>query len=145
MSRAFCAKSVVLLLSVGMLYLAGNARIALFDRDEPRYAQTSRQMLQSGDWVVPRLMEEVRGAKPIFIYWCQAASMRVFGDNAFAARLPSVVGIMLTLALMLICLNRWIGARRALFCGRLLQAPIPQRNEDRHKPPLLLVLLQLQR
>src|SRR5688572_6730627 len=73
------------------LYLVGNGSVGLWDRDEPRYAQTSRQMLLGGDWVVPRLYDEVRTAKPVFIYWCQAAAMRWLGDTAFAARLPSVV------------------------------------------------------
>ena len=37
------------LVLAAVVYLAGNGRVALWDRDEPRYAQTSRQMLQSGD------------------------------------------------------------------------------------------------
>jgi 4-amino-4-deoxy-L-arabinose transferase-like glycosyltransferase len=81
-------------------YLVGNERVGLWDRDEPRYAQTSRQMLQSGDWVVPRLYDNVRKAKPIFIYWCQATSMSIFGDTAAAARLPSAVAMTLTLVLL---------------------------------------------
>ena len=44
----------------------------------------SRQMLQSGDWVVPRLLDEPREKKPVFIYWCQASAMRILGDNEFA-------------------------------------------------------------
>src|SRR5256885_5252711 len=82
------------------VYLAGNGRVSLWDRDEPRYAQTSRQMLQSGDWVVPHLLDKVRTAKPIFIYWCQASAMKVFGDNEFAARLPSSLAMTLTLVLL---------------------------------------------
>src|ERR1700759_3403822 len=77
--------------------LAGNARVSLWDRDEPRYAQTSRQMLQSGDWVVPHYLDLVRTAKPALIYWCQASAMEIFGDNAFAARFPSAVATFLLL------------------------------------------------
>ena len=47
---------------------------------------TRQMMLISGDWVVPRFLDQVRTAKPPFIYWCQATAMRVLGDNAFAAR-----------------------------------------------------------
>jgi 4-amino-4-deoxy-L-arabinose transferase-like glycosyltransferase len=108
------AFALVILAAAG-LYLAGNARVALWDRDEPRYAQTSRQMLQSGDWVVPRLLDEVRTAKPVFIYWCQAAAMAALGDTAFAARLPSVVGMTLTLVLLAVVLSRAVGRRRALW------------------------------
>lgn len=114
MTRSFTFRSFLLLAAAACVYLVGNATIALWDRDEPRYAQTSRQMLQSGDWVVPHLMDDVRGAKPIFIYWCQAISMKLTGhDDAFAARLPSVIGMMLTLALLLLALHTWVGPQRA--------------------------------
>src|SRR5436190_23524864 len=88
------------------VYLAGNARVSLWDRDEPRYAQTSRQMLKSGDWVVPHLLDKVRTAKPIFIYWCQASAMALFGDNEFAARFPSSIAMTGTLAMLAIVIYR---------------------------------------
>src|SRR5687767_8070135 len=86
-------KLALLILFAGITYLVGNGSVALWDRDEPRYAQTSRQMLQSGDWIVPRFLGEVRTAKPILIYWCQAAAMKVLGDTDFAARLPSAIAM----------------------------------------------------
>jgi 4-amino-4-deoxy-L-arabinose transferase-like glycosyltransferase len=42
-------KAAGLILIAATVYLVGNGRTQLFDRDEPRYAQNSRQMLQSGD------------------------------------------------------------------------------------------------
>ena len=111
----FVTRIALILLAAAGLYLAGNASVALWDRDEPRYAQASRQMLESGNWVVPRLMDEDRPVKPVFIYWCQATAMRLFGDTAFAARLPSVVAMLLTLALLAVTLYRWIGPARALW------------------------------
>jgi 4-amino-4-deoxy-L-arabinose transferase-like glycosyltransferase len=106
------AALIVALLAV---YLVGNDRVALWDRDEPRYAQTSRQMAASGDWIVPRLLDDVRTAKPIFIYWCQATAMRLFGDTVFAARLPSAIGMALTLALVGGGVYFVAGERRALW------------------------------
>lgn len=106
---------VSILSALAVLYLLGNASVQLWDRDEPRYAQTSRQMLQSGDWVVPRFLDQVRTAKPVLIYWCQASSMGVFGDNAFAARFPSVVAMLLTLVLLAEALRREAGSNRALW------------------------------
>src|SRR5438477_6560353 len=94
-------KIFLLICFAALVYLIGNGSVALWDRDEPRYAQTSRQMLRSGDWVVPRLLDEVRTAKPAFIYWCQASSLKLFGDDAdlggtratFAVRFPSALAM----------------------------------------------------
>ena len=96
-----------------MVYLAGNAANPLWDRDEPRYGQTAREMLWTGDWVVPRLMGVVRTAKPPGIYWLQATSMLIFGQTAFAARLPSALAGIGTLAMLGLILPRFIGRRRA--------------------------------
>ena len=95
------------------VYLIGNGSVALWDRDEPRYAQTSRQMLQSGDWVVPHYLDMIRTAKPALIYWCQATAMEIFGDNAFAARFPSAIAIVILLIVLLNTLPKSIGKERA--------------------------------
>ena len=110
----------VTLLAAAGLYLLGNGTVSLWDRDEPRYAQTSRQMLQSGDWVVPRFLDRVRTAKPVFIYWCQASAMRVFGDNTFAARLPSAVAMVLTLGVVAGAVWRHADPRRAVWTAFIL-------------------------
>jgi 4-amino-4-deoxy-L-arabinose transferase-like glycosyltransferase len=92
----------ILLLSL-VLLLAGNWILPLTDRDETRFAEASREMIQRGDYVVPWFNGQWRFDKPILIYWCQSASYRLFGDNAFAARLPSVLFTTAT-ALLLV---RW--------------------------------------
>ncbi len=101
------------------VYLVGNGRVALWDRDEPRYAQTSRQMLDSGDWVVPHYLNLVRTAKPALIYWCQAAAMAAFGRTgdagAFAARFPSAAATTLLLVLLSAVLWRRLGSQRTLW------------------------------
>ena len=106
---------VMLIVASSGLYLIGNGSVALWDRDEPRFAQTSRQMLQSGDWVVPHYLDIPRTAKPAFIYWCQATAMSVLGDNAFAARLPSAMAIIILLILLPIVLMRHIGLQRTVW------------------------------
>jgi 4-amino-4-deoxy-L-arabinose transferase-like glycosyltransferase len=88
------------------LYLLGNERVPLWDRDEPRYAECSREMLQSGDWVVPRFLGQLRTHKPPFIYWCQATAMSVLGDTAAAARLPSAIAVFLTAAMLVALVRR---------------------------------------
>ena len=106
------------------VYLAGNDAVPLWDRDEPRYAQCSRQMLDSGDWVLPRYLGELRMAKPPLIYWLQATSMSVLGVNEFAARLPSAVGMALTLLLIAHVVRRRMGDAHAFWTVLILATSI---------------------
>src|SRR5271169_2661093 len=82
------------------LHLMGTWILPLVDRDEPRFAEASREMLQRGDYVVPFFNNAYRFDKPPLIYWCQAASMKVFGENEFAARFPSAVAAALIAVLI---------------------------------------------
>jgi len=72
-----------------VLFLSGNWILPLLDRDEPRFAEASREMLQRRDFVIPWFNGTYRFDKPPLIYWCQMAFFQVLGENAFAARLPS--------------------------------------------------------
>ena len=65
--------------------------LPLIDRDEPRFAEASREMIQRGDYVVPHFNNQLRLDKPPLTYWAQVASYHVFGENDFAARFPSAI------------------------------------------------------
>ena len=85
--------------------------VPLTGLDESLYAESAREMLASGDYVVPRFNGEPFFDKPPLLYWLQAASMRAFGVNSFAARLPSAcAGIALVAVTML--LGTMLGNRR---------------------------------
>jgi 4-amino-4-deoxy-L-arabinose transferase-like glycosyltransferase len=123
------SRTALAILVCAALYLVGNGRVSLWDRDEPRYAQASRQMLQSGDWVVPKLLDQPRINKPPLIYWCQAAAMSVFGDNEAAARLPSSVAMIVTLVLLATVLRRILDEEQTFWtvlifgtCGLVIMA-----------------------
>lgn len=60
----------------------------LNEPDEGRYAELGREMAVSGDWLIPHLNGIPHFQKPPLIYWLTAASIRVFGPNEWAARLP---------------------------------------------------------
>ena len=62
------------------LYLPGIAAMPPLDRDEARFVQATRQMLESGDFIRIRFQDEARNKKPAGIYWLQAASVSLFSD-----------------------------------------------------------------
>lgn len=92
----------LLLVFVGsfLFHVAGTWTLPLVDRDEPRFAEATREMVERGDYVIPFFNDQYRFDKPPLTYWFQAASYGVFGDNDFAARLPSVIAAALTAALV---------------------------------------------
>jgi 4-amino-4-deoxy-L-arabinose transferase len=73
--------------------------------DETRYAEIPREMIASGDWVVPHLNGIRYFEKPVLGYWLNAASIALFGENSLAVRLPSAIAAGLS-ALMLFFLGR---------------------------------------
>ncbi len=78
------------------LYLPGIAAIPPLDRDEARFAQATRQMLESGDFLDIRFQDEARNKKPAGIYWLQAAAVSLVSSPEATAiwpyRLPSLLG-----------------------------------------------------
>jgi len=99
-----------LLLLCLALFLPGLWQVPPIDRDEPRFAQASRQMLESGDYVNIRFQNEPRLKKPVGIYWLQSASAALFAGQDEARiwpyRLPSTLG-----ATVAVLLTAAIGAR----------------------------------
>jgi 4-amino-4-deoxy-L-arabinose transferase len=80
--------------------------------DEARYAEIPREMLASGDWVVPRLNGLRYFEKPVLGYWLNALSMALFGQNAFAMRLPSAASTGLSALLLFLLVRRYGGGRQ---------------------------------
>ena len=74
-----------LLALVTVTVFTGQHMVPPIDRDESRFAQASRQMLQSGDYVTIRFQDELRAKKPAGIYWLQSASAALLGDADIAS------------------------------------------------------------
>jgi 4-amino-4-deoxy-L-arabinose transferase-like glycosyltransferase len=79
------------------VYLPGIVALPPTDRDEARFAQSTKQMLESGDFARPRFQSEPRYTKPIGIYWLQAGAVTLAGspDVIWPYRLPSLIGAIL--------------------------------------------------
>ncbi len=84
----------------------------LNEPDEGRYSEMGREMMASGDWLVPRLEGVPHYAKPPWIYWSIAASLKLFGVNETAARLPSALAA-IAAALTVFALGRRMGGTLA--------------------------------
>ena len=81
-----------LVLGVAPLFLR-----PLWQPDEGRYAEIPREMLATGNWLTPHLNGVLYFEKPPFQYWLSAISMKLFGESAFAARLPLALAAFLTM------------------------------------------------
>jgi 4-amino-4-deoxy-L-arabinose transferase-like glycosyltransferase len=83
------------LLACVLIWFAGLEYRGLFMPDEGRYADIAREMLDSGDWVTPRLNGLKYFEKPPLQYWATAAVFAVFGFDEWTARMwPAITGLL---------------------------------------------------
>ena len=108
---------LLLFLAVAIIDSLGNNTLPLIDRDEPRFAEASREIRQSGDFVIPRVNGEYRFDKPPLIYWCQVGSAQLFGESDFSVRFPSVLFAAATAVLTAIWGSRLYGPKIGLWSG----------------------------
>ena len=77
------ARAVIVLVVVALLnILPGFFAIPPTDRDESRFAQATKQMLESGDFIDIRFQETTRYKKPVGIYWLQAGVVKTAQGSA---------------------------------------------------------------
>lgn len=84
----------ILLVASSILCCVNLEKISLWNNNEPRYAHTARNMLESGDWITPQYKGKLRTDKPILTYWLIAASSKLLNHgkvNEFTARFPFAV------------------------------------------------------
>ena len=103
----------------------GTAGLPVTDRDEARFAQATKQMLETGDLVDIRFQDKPRWKKPAGIYWLQAAGVAAAGGpgtGIWAYRLPSLAGAVLAAVLLGWAAHPLVGARGAVLAGLMLPA-----------------------
>ena len=92
LNKQFCMRARIVLLFLLASRLLAMWLIPLNDSTEARYGEIARIMLETGDWITPMQAVGVPfWAKPPLSTWASASSMWLFGVNAFAARLPSLL------------------------------------------------------
>lgn len=74
-------------------------RVDLLTPDEARHAEIAREMFLEGNWLAPRIYGEPYYDKPALFYWLTGSSLWLFGPSAWAARIPSVLATLISVAL----------------------------------------------
>jgi 4-amino-4-deoxy-L-arabinose transferase-like glycosyltransferase len=113
---------LLLILLCLLLYLPGLSALPPIDRDESRFAQASKQMIESGDYIRIRFQDESRAKKPAGIYWLQVAAAKLTGHPGaiWSYRLVSVLGATLAVLFTFGFGSRLTDRRSAVFAAGLL-------------------------
>lgn len=125
------ACAFLLLLSL-CAFLPGFSTLQPIDRDEPRFAQASKQMLETGDFVDIRFQEEARHKKPVGIYWLQSAAVKAGAalgvpearTQIWLYRLPSLIGATATVLLTYWALLAFLSPPLALLGAALMATAV---------------------
>src|SRR5664279_1343449 len=122
-------RAVVFLLLWGfVLFLPGFFNIPPIDRDEARFAQATKQMVESGDFVDIRFQDEVRYKKPVGIYWLQSAVVEIASGLGLSRaqariwlyRVPSLIGAIGAVLLTYWTALAFVTRRGAILAGLIL-------------------------
>jgi 4-amino-4-deoxy-L-arabinose transferase-like glycosyltransferase len=116
--------AAMLILLCLTLYLPGLSVIPPLDRDEARFAQASKQMVESGDYIDIRFQETPRYKKPVGAYWLQAATTQLFSPDdptaIWSYRIPSVIAAILAVLLTHALARLFLTETAALLAAALL-------------------------
>ena len=120
--------TVFLLLCAGLLFIPGFFTIPPIDRDEARFAQATKQMVETSDFVDIRFQDEVRYKKPVGIYWMQAAAVKAASTlglpgaqfRIWLYRLPSLIGAVGAVLLTYWAALAFVTRRGAVFAALMM-------------------------
>src|SRR5260221_6771605 len=122
----------VLVLTALLAFLPGSCQIPPTDRDEARFAQASKQMLETGEYVDIHFQDEVRYKKPVGIYWLQAGVVKAAGalgvreaqTTIWLYRIPSLLGAVGAVLLTYWSALAFVSRRAALLAGLMMATSI---------------------
>lgn len=109
----------VLLLLFGVVVLGANlggSRVLTYH--ETLFAQPAREMVRSGDWIIPTICGIPSCHKPPMTYWVLAAAMCVFqSESEWVVRLPILLATLATALIIAHCTARWHGRQAGFWAG----------------------------
>src|SRR3979411_2495971 len=115
-----------------LVFLPGFFNIPPIDRDEARFAQATKQMVETGDFVDIRFQDEVRYKKPVGIYWLQAAAVETASTlglpraqvRIWLYRVPSLIGAIGAVLLTYWTALAFVTRRGAVFAGLIMGSSV---------------------
>jgi 4-amino-4-deoxy-L-arabinose transferase-like glycosyltransferase len=112
---------ILLILVLSYIFFFHNlGSYSLKEPDEGRYAEIPREMVETGDYIVPHLDYVRYFEKPPLLYWATALSFRIFGLSEWSARLPNALAALLTVLLLYAGVARWFTPEAALLSAVML-------------------------
>src|SRR5215469_1661840 len=123
-----CRAAVALLLVCLLGFLPGVFQIPPVDRDEAYFAQATKQMIETGDYVDIRYQDDVRYRKPVGIYWLQAAVVNTASalgvpqatSKIWLYRVPSLLGAIGAVLGTYWCALVFVSRRGAVLAGLMM-------------------------
>ena len=109
--------AVYILLAVSLLLFLPKLGMPLLDPDEGLYAESAREMVTRGDWVIPHVNGLPYLEKPPLYFWLTASTFRLFGPSEWATRLWSAISALGTVLLTWRIGRRLYGAQAGLLAG----------------------------
>ena len=109
----------ILLVLSSIFLLAGLGSYSLKEPDEGRYAEIPREMVETGDYTVPRLNDVRYFEKPPLLYWAVSLSYKVFGVSEWSFRFPNALAALLCVFSLFFFVRRWTDDLAA-FLGSLV-------------------------
>lgn len=110
------------------LYLPGIKDLSPFDRDESRYVQATKQMIETGNYTDIRFQALPRYSKPIGIYWLQSLSIHFLSGSdttaLWAYRIPSIAGAIGSVLLLYFFGKYWFSRTTSFLAAMLLASCI---------------------
>lgn len=126
---------ILLFLFSLVMSLSGLVSMPPIDRDEPRFVQATKQMVETGDYVDIRFQDASRYQKPIGIYWLQSAAVALSGEGAAAPiwvyRLVSALGIAIAVVGIAWTGANLFGANAGIAAGLMMAAIFATAFEGR--------------
>src|SRR5687767_12027722 len=101
----------ILIAAGALIYIPFIGGVHLFDWDEINFAEISREMIATRDYLSVQVDYKPFFEKPPLFFWLQSLSMQLFGINEFAARFPNAISGILALIFIFKLGTRWVGQR----------------------------------